>query len=218
MLTATSHARPRAHDRYLSSTLIGGKGGAGPSSLRLRDQRSEWMRDGCEVYVDSYVASNGSCFMVTWSIFKNHLLEVGLTQNRRSWHFGRSQPVIYSILLIMCEDPAWIKIHWNSIWLRAKSHMSKHYTWGSVTTLHDFGGVLGRLLDTFFWALTISWARLLAHVWRGSYSNHKVLKMNFFIACQAREREKQVQANTLDWNVMRLRFGKLWIGITSCTR
>ncbi len=33
-----------------------------------------------------------------------------------------------------------------------------------MTTLHDFGGVLGRPLDTFFWALTISWSRLLAGV------------------------------------------------------
>jgi hypothetical protein len=31
-----------------------------------------------------------------------------------------------------------------------------------MTTLHDFGGVLGRYLDTFFWALTASWSRLLA--------------------------------------------------------
>jgi hypothetical protein len=30
---ATSHTRLRAHDQYTSSTLIGGKGGAGPSSL-----------------------------------------------------------------------------------------------------------------------------------------------------------------------------------------
>ena len=36
------------------------------------------MQDGCKVYMDSYMASNGSCFMVTWTIFKNHLLEVGL--------------------------------------------------------------------------------------------------------------------------------------------
>jgi hypothetical protein len=28
--------------------------------------------------------------------------------------------------------------------------MASHYTWGSVTALHDFGGVLGRLVDTFF--------------------------------------------------------------------
>ena len=30
---ATSHTRLRARDQYISSTLIGGKGGAGPSSL-----------------------------------------------------------------------------------------------------------------------------------------------------------------------------------------
>jgi hypothetical protein len=36
--------------------------------------------------------------------------------------------------------------------------------WGYVTTLHDFGGVLGWPLDTFFQSLTISWSRLLAHV------------------------------------------------------
>jgi hypothetical protein len=32
-LRATSHMRLRARDHYTSSTLIGGKGGAGPSSL-----------------------------------------------------------------------------------------------------------------------------------------------------------------------------------------
>ena len=36
---------------------------------------------GFKVYVDSYVASNRSCFMVTWIVVTNHLLEVGLTQN-----------------------------------------------------------------------------------------------------------------------------------------
>ena len=33
LLRATSHMRVRAHDHYTSSTLIGGKGGDGPSSL-----------------------------------------------------------------------------------------------------------------------------------------------------------------------------------------
>jgi hypothetical protein len=32
-LRATSHMRPRARDHYTSSTLIGGNGGAHPSSL-----------------------------------------------------------------------------------------------------------------------------------------------------------------------------------------
>ena len=40
------------------------------------------MQDGCKVDMDySYTTSNGSCFMVTWMIFKTRLLEVGLTQN-----------------------------------------------------------------------------------------------------------------------------------------
>ena len=39
------------------------------------------MQDGCEVCMDSYMSSKGSCFMVTWNIFKNQILEVGLTQN-----------------------------------------------------------------------------------------------------------------------------------------
>ena len=42
------------------------------------------MQYGCKVYVVFNVASDGSCFMVIWIIFKNHLLEVGLTQNRET--------------------------------------------------------------------------------------------------------------------------------------
>ena len=61
----------------------------------------------------------------------------------------------------------WIDIHWNSIWLRARSRMTSHYTWGYVTTLDDFGGVLGRPLDTFLWVLTISSSRLSTRVWSG---------------------------------------------------
>jgi hypothetical protein len=45
--------------------------------------------------------------------------------------------------------PAWIEINWNNIWLRVRSHMASHYTWRSVTTVHDLKGVLGRPLDTF---------------------------------------------------------------------
>ena len=45
--------------------------------------------------------------------------------------------------------------------------MTSHYTRGSVTTLRDFGGVLGQPWDAFFWALTTSWSRLLARVWSG---------------------------------------------------
>ena len=43
--------------------------------------RRKMLGSDVKVYVDSYIASNGSCFMVTWIVFENHLLEVGLTQN-----------------------------------------------------------------------------------------------------------------------------------------
>ena len=82
------------------------------------------------------MVSNGSRFMVNWIIFANHLLEVGLT-------------TVVLLYFIMYEDLTWIEIPRNSIWLRAQSHMISHYTWGLVTTLHDFGSVLGRPLDTF---------------------------------------------------------------------
>jgi hypothetical protein len=61
---ATSHMGLRAHDHYISSTLIGGKGGAGQVRLtqRSRDQRSMRMQDGCKIYMDSYMALNGIMF------------------------------------------------------------------------------------------------------------------------------------------------------------
>ena len=34
--------------------------------------------------MDFYMALNRPCFMVTWMVLKNHLLEVGLTQNRET--------------------------------------------------------------------------------------------------------------------------------------
>jgi hypothetical protein len=60
-IRATSHTGLRACDHYSSSTLIGGKGGAGLSSLHttLEGPTGMWTQDGCEVYMDSYMASNG---------------------------------------------------------------------------------------------------------------------------------------------------------------
>ena len=62
------------------------------------------MQDGCKVYMHSYLALNRLCFMVTWIIFKNRLLEVGLTENRETMAF----PMLTTVdlfYLIMCEDP-----------------------------------------------------------------------------------------------------------------
>jgi hypothetical protein len=50
--------------------------------------------------------------------------------------------------------PVWIEIHWSSIWLRIQSGMVLNYTWGPLTTRHDLGGVLWRLLNTFSFGLS----------------------------------------------------------------
>ena len=53
--------------------------------------------------MDSYMASNESCFKVTWIIFKTHLLEIGLTQNQET----NALQMLTTIVLfysIMCED------------------------------------------------------------------------------------------------------------------
>ena len=59
------------------------------------------MQDGCKVYMNSYMAS---CFMVTWTTFKTHLLEVGLTQNRETMEL-RTLITVGLFYFIMHEDP-----------------------------------------------------------------------------------------------------------------
>ena len=61
------------------------------------------MQDGCKVYMDAYMASHGSCFTVIWIIFKNHHLEVSLTQNREAMAL-RALKTVDLFYLIMCED------------------------------------------------------------------------------------------------------------------
>jgi hypothetical protein len=62
------------------------------------------MQDGCKFYMDSYMASSGSCFMVTWIIFQNHLLEVGLTQNQETMAL-QTLTTTNVFYFIMGEDP-----------------------------------------------------------------------------------------------------------------
>ena len=129
---------------YTSSTLIGGNGGAGPSSLP--HTTLEGPTEGvCEckmhgkVYMGSYMASNGSCFMVTWVVFKNHLLEVGLTQNHREIMTLRTLTIIDLFYFIMCEDPM------------SRNSIEIAFGWGPG---HTYGFTLHlRLCDhtTWFW-------------------------------------------------------------------
>jgi hypothetical protein len=78
-------------------------------TLRLRDQRSKWTQDGCKIYMNSYMKLNESCFMVTWIIFKNHLLEVGLTQTQETMAL-RTLTTIGLFNFIMCGGLTWIEI------------------------------------------------------------------------------------------------------------
>ena len=103
-----------------------------------------------------------SSAMFSTSVEKAHPFQVRFTlrlrDERSMWMQDRCKVHVWG--------PAWIKINWKSIRLSAQSHMASHDTWGFVNTLqHDFGGVLGWPLDTFFWALRISWSRRLARVW-----------------------------------------------------
>ena len=73
-------------------------------TLRLRDQRSMWVQDGCKIFMDSYMALNGPRFTVTWTIVKNHLLEVGLPQNRETTALWMLTNVDI-LCFIICKDP-----------------------------------------------------------------------------------------------------------------
>ena len=162
------YMRPRARDRYTSSTLIGGKGGPGrnwlPTTLEGPTGVRECNMDVMSTYILTWHQMNNvSCHS---DYFSKSPLEgrpnikpgdPGTPNAHNHWY----------ILFYHVWGPAWIGNHWNSIWLGTRSHMTPHYTRGSVTTLHDVGGVLGRPSDTFYWALAISWSRLLARVWSG---------------------------------------------------
>ena len=98
-----SHTRLRTYDHYTLITPIGGKGGAGPSSLHtMLEGPTKYVNDGCNVYMVSYMASNGSYFMVTWTIFQNHLLEIGLMQYQETMALWMLTTV-GSFYFIMCD-------------------------------------------------------------------------------------------------------------------
>ena len=83
-------------------------------TLHLRDQRSRWMQDGCKVYMDSYMASNGSCFMVTWIISYFQKPPLGGRPTTKSGDHGT--PNVHNcwfFLFYHVSRLALIKIHWN---------------------------------------------------------------------------------------------------------
>ena len=106
---------------------------------------------------------------VSWSLIllKNHLLGVGLIhETGRPWQMHTTVGLFY---FHHVWGPAWIDIHWNRIWLRPQSHMTSH----SHLRVRDHTTWFWRCVRTtfgyfFFWALTISWSRVLACVGSGT--------------------------------------------------
>ena len=95
---------------------------------------------------------------VSWSLglFSTTTSQRQVSHKTRRPRHSEILTIVDFILFYHVWGPAWIEIHWNNSWLRAWSHMTSHYTRGSATPLHDVGGVWGGPVDTFFWALTIS--------------------------------------------------------------
>jgi hypothetical protein len=71
------------------------------------------------------MTSNEPSFMVTWIIFKNHLLEVGLTQNGETMALCMLTTVDLFYFTICGTHMN--KNALNSIWLRAQSHTASHF-------------------------------------------------------------------------------------------
>ena len=98
-----SHTRLRARDHTFQALSLVEKVEPVQVSLTLclRNQRSMRMQDGCKVYMDSYMASNG---LFSWSL--------GLFSKITSWGRPNTKPGNYGILnahdlfyFIMGESP-----------------------------------------------------------------------------------------------------------------
>ena len=142
------HMRLRAHDRDTSSTLIGGKRRSSTSSLHTTLEGPTWYVNARWMW-----SPHGFPHGIQWIMFHGHLdyfqkPPLGGRPNTKSGDYGT--PNAHNHLFILfyhAWGPAWIEIHWNSIWARARSHMTSYYTWGSDIRVHDFGGVLGPLFN-----------------------------------------------------------------------
>ena len=137
-LRATSHTRLRARDQHTLSTLIGGKGGAGPSSLlhTTLDGPTEWVC-GCEMGVNpTWILTWHRMDHASWSfgLFSKKPPLGGRANTKSGDHDTPNTHSYWFVLVYHVWGPAWIKIHWNNIWLRAQSHMTSHYTWVFVIT------------------------------------------------------------------------------------
>jgi len=156
--------RLRAHDHYTPSTLIGGKGGAGPSSLHsMLEGPTKYV---CECTMDvksTRIPTWHRMDSVSWSLglfFKNHLLEVGLTRSRRETMALRTLTTVDLFYVI-----SWVRSHMNRNSLKyhlveGRSHMTSHYTRESPHYYIDVGGCVG---TAGLWKLSFGLSQFHGH-------------------------------------------------------
>ena len=159
---------------------------------RLRDQRSTWLQDGCK-------SLHGFLRGIEWIMFHGHLdyfqkRPLGSRPNTKLGDHGTPNAHNrWFILFYHVWGPTWIEIHWNSIWLRARSHMASHYTWGSVTTLHDIGGVFETAFGHF---LLGSHNLVVTTLGSCMGSSHTQAKSRFHEIVRAQKKVSKVRPNT----------------------
>ena len=182
-LRAPSHMRLWARDHSNSSTLIGGKGGAGSSFLPTTvEGPTEW---ACECGMDvksTWIPTWHPMDHVSWSLglfSRNHLLEVGLTQNWETMALW-TLTTVDLFYINMCEDShkyTFIEIAFGwgpgHVWLhttlegRWPHYMILEVSWDGLWTL-SFG------------LLQLSWSRLLALNRKIPYCAQTCLQMSHF--------------------------------------
>jgi hypothetical protein len=150
-LRATSHTRLRARDHYTSSTLIGGKGGAGPSAFHI-------MLEGSMEYVNArwMLCLHGFLHVIERIMCRGHLDYfqkpplAGKPYTKPGDHDTPNNHNRWFILFYRVWKPRMnrkfieITFDWGHM-----SHMTSHYTRESVTTLHVFGGWVGTAFGHF---------------------------------------------------------------------
>jgi hypothetical protein len=107
LIRTTSHTRLRAHEHYTSSTLIGGKGGAGPSLLHTALEGPTEYISECKMDVKStWIPTWHPMDLVSWSLDYFQKPSLGSRSNTKLGYHGN--PNAHNNLFkyfIMCEDP-----------------------------------------------------------------------------------------------------------------
>ena len=135
-------------DHYTSSTLNVEKAGLVKVHTTL---------EGPIEYVTTRWMSKSTWFLhgIEWIMFYSHLDYFqkpplgGKPKTKPGDHGTSNAHNHWFILFYHVWGPAWIELHSNSIWLGVWLHMPSHYTWGSMSILHDFERCLGTTFGHF---------------------------------------------------------------------